>query len=44
MHVHGKWQTSNLSWEFLRIENKQMETVQNNSYRDKTVVKLIIFE
>ena len=44
IHVHGKRQTSDLSWEFLRIENKQIETVQNNSFRDKTGVKLLIFE
>ena len=32
IHVYGKRQTSDSSWEFLRIENKQMKTVQNNSY------------
>ena len=31
-HVYGKRQTSDSSWEFLRIENKQIKTVQNNSY------------
>ena len=30
-HVYGKQQTSDSSWEFLRIENKQIKTVQNNS-------------
>ena len=30
-YVYGKWQTSDSSWEFLRIENKQMNAVQNNS-------------
>ena len=34
--IYGKRQTSNLRWEFLRIENKQIETAQNSSYRDKT--------
>ena len=38
--VYGKRQTSNLSWEFLRIENKQIETVPNNSYQDKTIIAL----
>ena len=32
IHVYGKRQTSDLSWEFLKIENKQIKTVQNNSY------------
>ena len=32
IHVHTKRQTSDSSWEFLRIENKQIKTVQNNSY------------
>ena len=31
-HVYSKRQTSDSSWEFLRIENKQIKTVQNNSY------------
>ena len=31
-HVYGKRQTSFSSWEFLKIENKQIKTVQNNSY------------
>ena len=31
-HVYGKQQTSDSSWEFLRIENEQIKTVQNNSY------------
>ena len=30
--ANGKRQTSDLSWEFLKIENKQIKTVQNNSY------------
>ena len=29
IHVHAKRQTSDSSWEFLRIENKQIKTVQN---------------
>ena len=32
IHIYAKWQTSDSSWEFLRIENKQIKTVQNNSY------------
>ena len=32
IHVYGKRQTSDSSWEFLRIENKQIKTVQKNSY------------
>ena len=33
LHVYGKRQTSDSSWEFLKIENEQIETAQNNSYR-----------
>ena len=43
-YVYGKWQTSDSSGEFLRIENKQMNAVQNNILRDKTGVKVLIFE
>ena len=32
LHVHGKRQTSESSWEFLKIENKQIKTTQSNSY------------
>ena len=32
IHVYAKRQTSEWSWEFLRIGNKQIKTVQNNSY------------
>ena len=32
IHVYGNRQTADLSWESLRIENKQIKTVQNNSY------------
>ena len=32
IHVYRKRQTSDLSWEFLRIENKQIKTVPNDSY------------
>ena len=32
LHVYGKRQTSDSSWEFLKIENEQLKTVQNNSY------------
>ena len=31
-HVYGKRQTSDSSWEFLKIENEQIKTAQNNSY------------
>ena len=30
--VYAKRQSSDSSWDFLRIENKQIKTVQNNSY------------
>ena len=32
IHVYAKRQTSDSSWEFLRIENKHVKTVQNSSY------------
>ena len=32
LHVYEKRQTSDSSWEFLKIENKQIKTAQNNSY------------
>ena len=32
IHVYRKRQTSDSSWEFLRIENKQIKTVPNDSY------------
>ena len=32
IHVYDKRQTSDSSWESLREKNKQMKTVQNNSY------------
>ena len=32
IHVYRKRQTSDSSWEFLRIENKQIKTVRNDSY------------
>ena len=32
IHVYRKRQTSDSSWEFLRIENKQITTVPNDSY------------
>ena len=31
LHVYGKWQTSDSSWEFRKIENENMKTAQNNS-------------
>ena len=39
--VYAKGQTSDLSWEFLRKENKQIKTVQKLLY--KTGLKLLIF-
>ena len=32
IHVYAKRQTSDSSWEFLRIENKHIKTVQNSFY------------
>ena len=32
IHVNRKLQTSDSSWKFLRIENKQIKTVPNDSY------------
>ena len=32
IHVYRKRQTSDSSWEFLRIENKQKKIVPNDSY------------
>ena len=32
IHVYSKRQTANVSWEFLRMENKQIKTVQNDAY------------
>ena len=32
IHVYRKEQTSLSSWEFLRIENKQVKTVPSDSY------------
>ena len=32
IHVHGKQLASDSSWEFLKIENQQTKTAQNNSY------------
>ena len=32
LHVYGQRQTSDSSWEFLKIENEQTKTAQNNSY------------
>ena len=32
IHVYGTRQTANISWEFLKIENKQIKTVQNDSF------------
>ena len=30
--MYGKWQTSDSGLEFLKIENEQTKTAQNNSY------------
>ena len=43
LQVYGKRQTSDSSWEFLKIENEQLKTVQNNSYELKNCVKLLIY-
>ena len=32
LQVYGKLQTLDSSWEFLKIENEQIKTAQNNSY------------
>ena len=32
LHVYGKRQKSDLSWEFLKIENKQIKAAHNNYY------------
>ena len=32
LHVYGKRQTSDSSWQFLKIENEQIKTAQKNSY------------
>ena len=32
LHVHGILQTAESSWEFLKVENKQIKPTQNNSY------------
>ena len=34
LHVYGKRQTSDSSWEFLKIENEQIKTAQK-IFRDK---------
>ena len=34
IHACGKRQMSYSSWEFLRMKNKQIKTVQNNSYEE----------
>ena len=38
IHVYGKWQTSDSSWEFLKIENEQIETAQNNNKFSKPTI------
>ena len=40
-HAHGKWQTSHSNQEFLKIEDKQIKTVQNDSY-GQTNEKLLL--
>ena len=32
IHVYDTRQTANVSWEFLRIENKQLKTVQTERF------------
>ena len=32
IHVYRKRQTSDSSWEFLKLENKQIKTTPNDSY------------
>ena len=32
LHVYGKQHISDSSWEFLKVENEQIKTAQNNSY------------
>ena len=32
LHVYGKQPISDSRWEFLKIENEQIKTAQNNSY------------
>ena len=32
IHVYRKRQASDSSWEFLRLENKQIKTAPNDSY------------
>ena len=32
IHAYGTRQTANISWEFLKIENKQIKTIQNDSF------------
>ena len=32
IHVYGIRQTANVSWEFIKTENKQIKTVQNDSF------------
>ena len=43
IHVYAKRQTSDSSWEFLRIENKHIKTVQNSSYVFVFVLYLYLF-
>ena len=43
-HVYAKRQTSDSSWEFLRIENKQIKIVQNNSLCIKLAWHYLFFK
>ena len=43
LHVYGKRQTSNSSWEFLKIENEKMKTAQKILMDEKNCVKLLIY-
>ena len=43
IHVYRKRLTSDSSWEFLTIENKQITTVPDDSYGENWQKKIIIF-
>ena len=43
IHAYGKRQTADWSWEFLKLENKQIK-LSRTILTDKTGVKLLIFQ
>ena len=44
-HVYDKRQTSDSSWEFLKIQKEQMKWKQSTTiFIDKSYVKLLIFK